>query len=557
MSRLEPENNAHLVIDCPASLPKVVSSPPAVRFPARMFPTFLKVKKGVTDLKYPRPAFFVVLALFIGLTYWRCVTVSFFQDDWGWLYNFSTNNAYDVIRSILSFKGKLFYRPLCQLYMFGMYRLFGENPVPFHIVALSIHFANSVVVALIIRKVTKNDKLAYFSSLFYAVSLSVNLDPLLWMVGSYDLLCAFFFFLSLVFYLHRKFLLSIIAFACSILSKESSFMLPVILLSYQLICRRNFRDGESVLPGNRGTVVACSFATIMALSLLPKLVSRIFYFNFPSTHPYVVKFFGAHVLVNLYAYPAWMLRTFLPFFTIRDHAFQAFVVMVGLCVLWGLKRMFFVKRDTIAAANVSFLFLWVFFALLPVMLLANHRYAYYSVYALPAFVALILCVFENAAKVKIPGKFNGITAFVIIIVAVAAMYQSNEIFRYKLDDCVRHAAIVDEVRRDLMRYLARPPKGAVLVFDGVETDLFANENGPRCWYRDSSIDVYELTQIRFDGKDIYSLDTMNESDKVTLLSGQYRKRYIEPAKVYIFKFMEDGLIQVDIRNVFPNLAHNF
>jgi hypothetical protein len=510
----------------------------------------------VTDLKYPRPAFFGVLALLIGLTYWRCVTVSFFQDDWGWLYNFSMNSAYDVIRSILSFKGKLFYRPLCQLYMFGMYRLFGENQVPFHIVALSIHFANSVLVALILNKVTNNDKIAYFSSLLYAVSLSVNMDSQLWMVGSYDLLCVFFFFLSFLLYLHSRFVLSIIAFACSILSKESSFMLPAILLSYHLICRKNSGNGESVLSRAKGTTVGCAFVAIMALSLLPKLVTRMFYFDFPSTHPYVVKLFGAHVLVNLYAYPAWMLRTFLPFLTIRDHAFQAFALVVGFFVLWALKRMFFGKRDGLAAARVVFLFLWVFFALLPVMLLANHRYAYYSVYALPAFLALVLLVFEKAAEPGRRSLFNHIATFAVIIVSCASIYQSNEIFRHKANDGVRRAAIVDEVRRDLKRYLARPPKGAVLVFDGVETDAFAHENGPRCWYKDGSIDVYELTQIRFDGKGIYALEAVNESDRVTLLAGQCRKRYIEPAKVHLFKFVENGLVLVDIRSVFPNLPHD-
>ena len=56
-------------------------------------------------------------------------------------------------------------------------------------------------------------------------------------------------------------------------------------------------------------------------------------YNFPSTHPYVMKFFGTHVLVSLYAYPAWMLGTFLPFFKIRDHASMAFVIVVVLSPL--------------------------------------------------------------------------------------------------------------------------------------------------------------------------------------------------------------------------------
>ena len=376
------------------------------------------------------------------------------------------------------------------------------------------------------------------------------------MVGSYDLLCVLFFFLSFLLYLQGRFVLSIIAFACSILSKESSFMLPAILLSYHLICRRDSGNCERVVSRAGGTAVGCSFVAIMALSLLPKLVTRIFYFNFPSTHPYVVKLFGTHVLVNLYAYPAWMLRTFLPFLTIRDHAFQAFVLAVGLLVLWALKRMFFGKRDGLAAAKVVFLFLWVFFALWPVLLLANHRYAYYSVYALPAFLALIMLVLEMAAGPGRRGLFNRVMTFAVIIVSCASIYQSNRIFERKLNDGVRRAAIVDEVRRDLMRYLAVPPKGAVLVFDGVETDLFANEKGPRCWYKDGSIDVYELTQIRSDGKGIYSLEAANESDRVTLLPGQYRKRYIEPARVYLFKLMETGLIQVDIRGLFPNLPRD-
>jgi hypothetical protein len=503
-------------------------------------------------LRYPLPAFLGLLALSTGLTYWRCAAFPFFQDDWGWLYKFSAAGPASVIRSILSFKGTLFYRPLPQLYMLAMYHLFGPNPAPFHVAALSIHFLNAVLVAFIIRKITNNGRIAYVASLLYALSISVNLDPLLWMVGSYELLCAFFFFLSFLLYLHGKLFLSVASFACSIISKESSFMLPAIFLSYRLIYRTQSEDREEG-PYGRGEVAAgILFALIMALSLLPKVVSGIFYVNFPSTHPYLMKPLGAHVLINLYAYPAWMLRTFLPFFTIRQPAFVAFFVLVAVYLVLCLKNVLLKAKDKDIAAHLLFFFLWAGLALAPAIPLVNHRFSYYSVYALPAFLALVIMLFENGSGTKTI-RLDIVAVCVVIAVAGASIYQSGEIFRHRRQDTVRRALAADEVRRDLMRRLPALPHGSVLIFDGVDTEAFANEYGPRFWYRDRSIDVYKLDKIESDGKGIYVLDVSDESEKVTLLGGQYRKRYIEPAKAYVLRLAGNGLALVDIRSVFPIL----
>ncbi len=503
-------------------------------------------------LRYPLPAFLGTLAVLIGLTYWRCAAFPFFQDDWAWLYNFSAADPSSVIHSVLSFKGKLFYRPLSQLYMLAMYRLFGADPTPFHVAALSIHFLNAVMVAFIIRKITGNSRIAYVASLLYAVSLSVNLDPLLWMVGSYELLCAFFFFLSFLLYLHGRLFLSVASFACSLLSKESSLLLPAIFLSYRLIYRTRSEDREEA-PSGRGEVAAgILFALVMAGSLLPKVASGIFYVNFPSTHPYLVKPLGAHVPINLYAYTAWMLRTFLPFFTIRQPAFVAFFLLVGFCLLLCLKNVLLKRKERDVAAHILFFFLWAGFALVPAIMLVNHRFSYYSVYALPAFAALVFMLFENGSGLK-TARLDIIAACVVIAVAGASIYQSGEIFRHGRHDTVRRALAADGLRRDLLRRLPALPHGAVLIFDGVDTDAFANEYGPRFWYRDGSIDVYTFAQIKSDENGIYVLDVSDESEKVTLLGEEYRKRYIEPAKAYVLRATENGLALVDIRSVFPSL----
>ena len=136
-----------------------------------------------------------------------------------------------------------------------------------------------------------------------------------------------------------------------------------------------------------------------------------------------------------------------------------------------------------------FFALWVFFALVPPMMLANHRYAYYSVYALPAFLALIFLLFENGSGIKTV-RLDIVAACVVIAVAGASIYQSDNIFRHRQQDSVKRALEADELRRDLMGRLPVLPHGSVLIFDGVDTSAFANEYGPRFWYRDGSIDVY-------------------------------------------------------------------
>lgn len=502
--------------------------------------------------KYPLPAFLALLALATGLVYWRCAAIPFYQDDWGWLYDFSAAGPSSVIRAILSFKGKLFYRPLSQLYMLAMYRFFGAEPVAFHIAALSIHFLNAVMVALIMRKITSNDRIACVVSLLYAVSLSVNLDPLLWMVGSYDLLCAFFFFLSFLSYLHGRLFLSVAFFACSVLSKESGIILPAILLSHRFIYAAP-KDREEARRNRSEIAAGILFVLIMGLSFLPKVAAGIFFTNFPAAHPYLVKPVGAHVLIGLYAYPAWMLRTFLPFFKIREPAFIAFFLAVGLYLLLCLKSALFNRKDHDVAATVLFFALWVFFALVPPMMLANHRYAYYSVYALPAFLALSFLLFESGSGIKTV-RLDIVAAFVIIAVAGASIYQSDNIFRHRQQDSVKRALEADELRRDLMGRLPVLPHGSVLIFDGVDTSAFAGEYGPRFWYRDGSVDVYESAQIKFDEKGMYALDFSDESAKVELLGGQYRKRYIEPLKAYVLKATGNGLALSDIRSVFPHPA---
>jgi hypothetical protein len=63
-----------------------------------------------------------------------------------------------------------------------------------------------------------------------------------------------------------------------------------------------------------------------------------------------------------------------------------------------------------------------------------------------------------------------------------------------------------------------------------------------------------LAQIKSDEKGLYVLDVSNEGEKVTLLGEQYRKRYIEPAKAYLFKIEKDRLVMADIKTMFPGAA---
>lgn len=127
-------------------------------------------------------------------------------------------------------------RPLTFLTFHWNYLAAGTDPVSWHVVSILLHAANTVLLLLLARR--------HFSSVtaFIAAAL-YGLHPLQTEAVAYiyqrsTLLAAFFALLSFLLFLREQYAWSVGAFALSLLSKEETIALPVFLLLYDLVYRR-------------------------------------------------------------------------------------------------------------------------------------------------------------------------------------------------------------------------------------------------------------------------------------------------------------------------------
>jgi hypothetical protein len=133
------------------------------------------------------------------------------------------------------------YRPITTLSYALDYQLWGLNPYGYHLNNVVLHFFVSISLFLFIKNVFGNNFIAVLTSLLFGVH-PVHTEAISWVKGRADILMTLFFVLSLLFYhisntKKKKFyyFLSLILFIISIFSKETSVVLPLIILVFDFV----------------------------------------------------------------------------------------------------------------------------------------------------------------------------------------------------------------------------------------------------------------------------------------------------------------------------------
>jgi protein O-mannosyl-transferase len=147
------------------------------------------------------------------------------------------------------------YRPLTWVSLGLDYILWGMNPRAYHLTSILLHAANAVLFFYLTQQLLTLRKrtvvpgrdlpvriAAAFAALIFAVH-PLRVEPVAWVSARNDLLSAFFFLLTVIFYLEyarRKvndeyryghwFVAAVAACACSLLSKAGGITLPLVLL---------------------------------------------------------------------------------------------------------------------------------------------------------------------------------------------------------------------------------------------------------------------------------------------------------------------------------------
>ncbi len=488
------------------------------------------------------------LTTFVIVVYGICLRYPFIQDDWGWMARFQGESASSILSMMFRVEGTLFQRPLAGLYLYGMYLVFGANPVPFHVIALATLIVNAVLVAAIVRFITRDRVVAYASSFIYVAGAAVHLETLLWAVGIHDLGGSLFFLLAMLLFLRGRRISGAMLYVAGCFFKESVIMLPFVLAAFAIIGTPK-DSKERMVDRLKGlTPVAIAFVLLVAVKMLG--VSPL---SLGSEHSYSMGVFGRHVSNNIFSYVTWMSQSIDPFLSSKG-ATMKFVVNDLLLILMVATWVAVRTQSKNDARTLIFFLAWLVAGLLPAIFLVNHTYRYYALYSLPAFIAIVLVSLRvlldamRMPRMRVQRCIIALACLASLLSALQAHAMLRENFGQKtLADgtnwLIKRAATVIVVREGLQRQLPAPPEGATFLLGDCDLAAFDWESGPQSWYGNQSIRAYALENYASDLEGAYVLSP-EEDGKGGDIRKKLRKVRLDEARIYAFRLRDAELIAV-------------
>ncbi|UCC94802.1 MAG: tetratricopeptide repeat protein [Candidatus Omnitrophota bacterium] len=145
-----------------------------------------------------------------------------------------------------------FYRPLQMLSYLFDYSLWKLNVVGYHLTNILLHIAVALAFFWLIMLLFGDKLLSFISSLLFVIH-PIHTEAVSYISGRADSLAALFMFLCYIFYVKHLekqnrliFSLIITSYICALLSRESSLILPVLLLLYHSTFRTRVRPSQFV-----------------------------------------------------------------------------------------------------------------------------------------------------------------------------------------------------------------------------------------------------------------------------------------------------------------------
>ncbi|MFA6583947.1 MAG: hypothetical protein WCS77_06585 [Elusimicrobiaceae bacterium] len=182
----------------------------------------------------------------------------------------------------------------------------GDNPAVYHAVNLLLHMANSVLVFFIIRALGLGPAGAWLGAALFGVH-PAHVESVAWVAERKDVLCAFFFFSSLLLYLKsaengkkRFYCASVFCFVLAVLAKPMAVTLPVILILCDWFKGRAAGGLKNKIP----------YFIVSAISVCITMLPRFLYGG--DVPPEAAFGAGVRVLSPMYAWVFYVFKMFWP-----------------------------------------------------------------------------------------------------------------------------------------------------------------------------------------------------------------------------------------------------
>jgi len=122
-----------------------------------------------------------------------------------------------------------FFRPFGYIAYAAEARLFGRGPVPWHAFSFALHLVNSALVFLLAGKLGLRTWPSLAGALLFLLHGS-RPEAVAWVSAQFDLWATLFFLLALLAFLGQRQIVPVVFLLLALLSKESAYVLPVVLL---------------------------------------------------------------------------------------------------------------------------------------------------------------------------------------------------------------------------------------------------------------------------------------------------------------------------------------
>jgi hypothetical protein len=444
-----------------------------------------------------------ILALLVAaaasLVHARILAYPFIQDDWIRLDEARTTDPLTLFLRELSPFDKGEYRPLGTLYFILIARVIGLHPFVTHLIALLIHIGTSILVGLVVSRMTRDRVVGWSTAILYASASGVHMDPLMWASGIVDVAGTFLVLLSLWQVYRGRTSVALAAFTAALFFKESTIFVPFLLAAIAWSEQRRHQSSR-VAAARWLAPFAVVFAGYLALKL-----NGISPLTLGDNDPYVVRFTGPHVLRNVLTYARWGVGALFPWRPLSEVAsasvLGAVALLLGIGAILGRRG-----KDVGALDGVVPLMVWLFGALGLVLFMPNHVYRYYWTAALPALLALIvLSLTVTLRTASVPRAAGAIVVCLFTLSSVVSSFKYfQEIDRLGLNqpyvegtnDLVRRGKTVTAVKDGLRAMHPTFPPGAVLLFKSIEIWALGKDAAPRVWYELPSLRVYDAADLQ-------------------------------------------------------------
>ena len=172
------------------------------------------------------------------------VYLNVFRNDFVWDDKFFVLEREEIkdLRNVPSFftqDVEGLYRPVRTVFYALSYALWKDNPIGYHVNSILIHSIVSILVYLIMLKVSGKVKLSFLTGLLFALH-PVHTEAVAFITANFDLLGIVFYLLGFLFYLEKGkyYAVSVLFFLLGIFANEFVVTLPLVLVCYDLVCQK-------------------------------------------------------------------------------------------------------------------------------------------------------------------------------------------------------------------------------------------------------------------------------------------------------------------------------